>query len=119
MCTPGVANGSVVEHEGHHQGGAVLDDLAILDGGVLLQHLQPCDVAQRLVGALHRIADSVFPAVRRSADDLCLSCNRHVLSYSSRKIIFRSTRYSTILPLATLTRLPSTSTPVRPRSVFL
>ena len=47
----------------------VVDD-AVLDVPADLRHLEPVDVAQRLGGALHAVADGLVDAVGRGADDL-------------------------------------------------
>src|SRR5262249_15798280 len=112
----GIGASGPLEDEGDDHGRAVLRDLAALDGGVLLDDLDPGDAAQGLVGPLEGAANRVLPAVGRRADDLCHACDGHV-TYSSRKMIFMSTRYSTICPRSTFTFLPVTSRPVMLRRV--
>src|SRR5213079_631499 len=74
---PTSAASGAFEDERHLHGGAVLGDLAVLDRGVLLQHLDAGDATQRLVGPLEGIADRVLPAVRRGPDDLRDACHCH------------------------------------------
>src|SRR4029453_12916509 len=68
---------ALLEDEDHLKRHEILGDASVLDARLLLDDLDPGDVAQRLARALEAAFDRVLPADRRGRRDRRDRCDRH------------------------------------------